>query len=71
LKRDGAHFFLKAIRALLRARLPNCRLVIAVLPNYHPVVTRFPPAAVAANGRAFEGATRRGSGYRYREYASW
>ena len=39
LKRDRAHIFLKAIRA----RLPNCRLVIAVLPRYHPVVTHFLP----------------------------
>jgi hypothetical protein len=31
-----------------------------------PVVT-FPPAPAAVNGRAFKGATRRGSGTRYRE----
>jgi hypothetical protein len=39
LKRDRAHIFLKAIRA----RLPNCRLVIAMLSRYHPVVTYFLP----------------------------
>jgi len=43
LKRDSAHIFLKAGRALLQARLPNCRLVIAVLLRYHPVVTCFLP----------------------------
>ena len=43
LKRDRAHDSLSMRAELCGARLPNCRLLMAVLPRYHPVVTHFLP----------------------------